>query len=660
MAAKTDYRPDIDGLRAVAVLSVIFYHAGFKLFSGGYVGVDVFFVISGYLITKIILTEIRENNFTLTKFYERRIRRIYPAAFAVMAFVLLISAIIYSASDYINITKSIVSTTFFFSNILFWTESGYFETPSTLKPLLHTWSLSVEEQFYILFPLLLIIFSSLTKFRLRSSIAVIALISFAANIFFTFHYESVAFYFMPLRAWEMLAGSMLVMVDIPQSAKAAHRNILSLAGITLILASVLMFDEETFFPGFAALIPVAGSAIIIYSGMSGRSFIGNILSLKPVVFIGKISYSLYLWHWPLLVIGKYYIIRQLILFDIIIWLTITFAISTLSWKFIENPFRKKSFMETSRVFILATCAMLLTLLVSGTIYANNGFPQRVPPPITSIRNDAEMNKWGNCLVVREVEIPQDLSLCHIGAESQEPTFLLWGDSHARALAPAINKSATDAGINGYISSITSCPPLLGIDRKDQYIGVCSKYNDMVLAYIEARPELDTIILTARWALSANGTRYKIEEGASITQVDLWSKQESANTALFQLGLQRTISKLRELNRNIVIVTGVPEVGYDVPSAYVIASQTGRDINSIIAPTMSEYQERNGVVLSTVNSIVSNNENVWVVNITDAMCDIEKCNVIAEEHLLYRDDDHLSTFGAYYISHLFAPIFNPNN
>ena len=658
MPSKLDYRPDIDGLRAIAVLSVLFYHGGIKLFPGGFVGVDVFFVISGYLITSIIIREIKAGEFTLINFYERRIRRIYPALFTVVAFTLLVSALLFDAMDYANIGKSAISVTFFLSNVLFWTESGYFEAPSILKPLLHAWSLSVEEQFYILFPILMALIARFFKSRFGLTLALIATASLALSVYGINHDASAAFYLMQFRAWELLIGSLLALSALPSQIGITLRNILSATGIIMILASVALYNHETPFPGMAALLPVMGSALIIYSGKGGTSLVGNVLSLRPIVFIGQISYSLNLWHWPLLLFGKYYLIREPTAMDLSIWLLVTFTISTLAWKYVENPFRVKTFLIKPRIFVFAGSVMALSLITSAAIYLHDGFPLRFSPEQEFLgRNDPEWRQWQKCTVARENGAPKSIRLCDMGADSSTPEFFLWGDSHARALAPAINASAAQAGVAGRMTAMTSCPPLLGMDRPDERLGVCLQYEEMVLQYIQAHPELKTIILTARWALSAEGSRYKVEEGASVTLVDVViQNQNDSNAVLFDIGLDRTVAKLIELNRKVVIVSGVPEIGYDVPSSFSIAIRTGRDINNIIAPTFQEYLERNYIVLKTINGLKEKGT-IQVVDPAQALCDDIRCNITADGQPLYLDNSHLSPFGAHYISYLFDRLFD---
>jgi len=263
------YRADIDGLRAIAVLVVIFFHAGIPGFSGGFVGVDVFFVISGFLITSIILKEIKVGKFSVARFYERRIRRIFPALFPVIAFTLVVGAFLFDSNAFHAFGKSITATTLFISNILFWRESGYFDPASITKPLLHTWSLAVEEQFYIFFPLLLIAISRFAKNRYFPWLFVICLFSLLISIYGAYTYQVATFYLVPTRAWELLFGSILALGVIPQLQSDLQRNFFSIIGLGLISYSVLFYTEATLFPGANALVPVMGASCIIYSGLAG-------------------------------------------------------------------------------------------------------------------------------------------------------------------------------------------------------------------------------------------------------------------------------------------------------------------------------------------------------------------------------------------------------
>ena len=424
----------------------------------------------------------------------------------------------------------------------------------------------------------------------------------------------------------------------------------------MILASVFLYSHKIPFPGASALLPTLGTALIVYTGVEMRSLIGNFLSLPPLVFIGKISYSLYLWHWPIIIFGKYYAIREATGMDMLVWVLASFAISTLSWRLIEVPFRSQTFLPKPRIFLLAGSIMTLTFLVSGAIYFNDGIPKRFENAQMAAlaKSDLQWRRWKACSN-EQIKNPEDFFVCDLGTESTDPEFVLWGDSHARALATAVDTSAQKEGVSGRLITLSACPPLLGVDRTD--IKFCYQYNESVIQYIETHPELETVILAGRWALSANGERYKTEEESNVELIDVLSSEQSGtNAQIFEIGINRTVERLIELNRNVVIVMPIPEVGYDVPSSYTIAFRTGRDLNEIIAPTFDEYAQRNQIVNSVLFKMM-NHYDVLLINPAATLCDQSICKVVVDGRPLYRDGNHLSTFGSLLISSLFDSFFS---
>ena len=336
------YRPDIDGLRALAILPVLFFHAGLGLFEGGYVGVDVFFVISGFLITRIIYGEIVAGNFSILKFYERRARRILPALFAVCLFSFVMAWWLFVPLDFKDFSRSLAAAMLFASNILFMDETGYFAAPSEIKPLLHTWSLAVEEQYYIVFPLLLAVAARFFKAYIGMFVILLLATSFVACVWATGYRPVYAFFLSPTRAWELLIGSVLAVGVLPVIDNRQMLNGLSVLGLGLVLGSIFLFSADTSFPGWQAAIPCIGAGLLIYVNGSGETIGARILSFKPFVWSGLISYSLYLWHWPLIVFAKYHSGGELP--SAALWGLIGLSVvaAALSWKFIEQPFRQKT------------------------------------------------------------------------------------------------------------------------------------------------------------------------------------------------------------------------------------------------------------------------------------------------------------------------------
>ncbi|TXH69386.1 MAG: acyltransferase [Thiothrix sp.] len=355
------YRTEIDGLRAVAVLPVIAYHAGFTGFSGGFVGVDIFFVISGYLISSILLDELQNQNFSLLSFYERRIRRILPALFLVLAFTAAVAWWLLLPHELAAFGRSLISVILFASNLLFWQESDYFATESEYIPLLHTWSLAVEEQYYLIFPLLL---AFLWKFGLKAiylSLGVLAVIGLATSEWLWRVDAGANFYLLPSRFWELLLGALAaVYLKNKQVSTGWLAQCLSLVGLALVLGSIFLLNNSLPFPSSYALFPTLGATLIILFA-SPHNLAGQALSLKPLVFVGLISYSAYLWHQPLLVFARMqpYVEANLALMAAMALASLVFA--WLSWRFVESPFRNRQRFTRRQIFLLAGVGSLFFL-----------------------------------------------------------------------------------------------------------------------------------------------------------------------------------------------------------------------------------------------------------------------------------------------------------
>ncbi|MCH6585108.1 MAG: acyltransferase, partial [Proteobacteria bacterium] len=384
-----NYRREIDGLRALAVIPVIFFHAGFQAFSGGFIGVDVFFVISGYLITSIILTEKTSGKFTLTNFYERRARRILPALFFIMLVCLPFSWLWLLPSDLNDFSKSLIVVPIFSSNFLFVNQSGYFDTAIELKPLIHTWSLAVEEQYYLLFP----IFISFLWYKCwpwaARIIFVVALISLIFSNWGAHNYPTATFYLLPTRIWELFIGSLvaLYLFNHNQNLLSERKtsSVLGIVGLLLIVFSIITFDEGTPFPSFYALIPTIGTALIILFS-SQNELVGKWLGNKLFVGLGLISYSAYLWHQPLFAFAR---IRSFSVPTTGLLLSLSLLaifLAYLSWKYVEKPFRDKNKFSQKQIFIFSLLGSLFFIGLGITGNINKGFGQRFTVP-QSIADD---------------------------------------------------------------------------------------------------------------------------------------------------------------------------------------------------------------------------------------------------------------------------------
>jgi len=639
------YRPDIDGLRALAVLAVVFYHSGFDIVSGGYVGVDVFFVISGFLITTIIARELAEGNFSIVVFYERRMRRILPASIVTVAVCLIVGYLVFETEDLGNLAHSTIANSLFLSNIYFYMQTGYFDAAAELKPLLHTWSLSLEEQYYVVTPMLLMVIARFFNQRHLYFVIPIAVLSFVACVVGTSENQSATFYMLTTRGWELLIGSILAIATIPRASSEAAMRLLAIFGLSLILYSMFFFDEQTAFPGAYAALPTIGTAILIYTGYSGGTPVNRALSFKPIVFVGLISYSLYLWHWPIIVFSRYLKGVALSNLENVAMLVAIFAVSVLSWRYVETPFRRKQLLPRKKGLFLASLGATTILIVASLL-------------ATGEVVDMEWRQWRSCENVEE-RLSENRALCVVGETGAEPSFLLWGDSHARAFNSAAKASALRVGLAGYVASKPGCAPLRGIERESQ--PDCSEFNESMLSFVIQDPNIDTVVLAAHWAAFAEGSRYN-DEGAGPSRVlDVLAEQGAPpqdRPALMKTGLSRTIQALRENGRRVILVGPVPEIGHNVPSVNHIARITNRDVNAMIAPTIEEFEARSEKAVSVLTA-VEEELGTPVIWPSRVLCNEKLCIVALEDGTsLYHDDDHLSTDGARYVSEILdSPLSN---
>ena len=371
------YRKEIDGLRAIAVLPVIFFHAGFQGFSGGFIGVDVFFVTSGYLITSIILKEIEDNSFSLLGFYERRVRRILPALFFVMLVCILPAYYFMLPDELIDFGQSLYSTTVFLSNILFWNESGYFESSAGFKPLLHTWSLAVEEQYYLLFPFFMILIKDLKKKYVVSCLFAIFLCSFLIAQWGSIYKATASFYLLPTRGWEIMMGIFAAFILFNRSSenlieKRIYRELLSFFGFLCIILSIIFYNETTPFPSYFTLLPTLGTFLLILFCIP-ETYMGKLFGNRILVKIGLISYSLYLWHHPLFVFSRMNSLTEPTTYDYLFLISISFLLAYFSWSVIEKPFRNRKNFNRSQVFVSSMTIGLLLICIGLGIQEKNGF-----------------------------------------------------------------------------------------------------------------------------------------------------------------------------------------------------------------------------------------------------------------------------------------------
>jgi peptidoglycan/LPS O-acetylase OafA/YrhL len=497
------YRPDLDGLRAVAVLLVVFEHLRTRV-TGGYIGVDVFFVISGYLISSVIISDMTSGSFSLAKFYERRIRRIVPALLVMILVVALLAYRCFVPSEITAFAWSALAAQFSVSNLLFAHQTGYFDAPSTFKPLLHTWSLAVEEQFYLLFPIFLVVVRPRAARRLNAAIWIVVVLSFAVACIWVRRDPTVAFYFAPLRAWELLIGTIVSQRFVPAVHNKVYRNLAAAVGMLLILVPGFVYTGETQFPGLAALPPCLGTALVIWTGETGTSFIHKLLSFRPLVFVGLISYSLYLWHWPILVFQK----TNLLLVDApmgskrvqIAVFGVSFLVAVLSWQLIETPFRKGRFRPGRRsLFVVSGTAFASLGFVAFYMIVTNGISSRFNGEALEV---SRYTSFDPSQAYRE-------KLCHLEPDDKFSTYrpdiclkndsarkhyLLLGDSHGAQLY--LGLSTVFPEINFSQATVAQCRPFVtpAVNAKPD----CLKMLEYVYREYLVHHHVDEVLLAGRW------------------------------------------------------------------------------------------------------------------------------------------------------------------
>jgi peptidoglycan/LPS O-acetylase OafA/YrhL len=633
------YRPEIDGLRAVAVLAVVFGHAGIAGFSGGYVGVDVFFVISGYLITGLIHPEIQSGRFSLIGFYERRARRILPALILLMAATGAAGWLVMTPSDFQSLARSLIATAFFGANLHFWQSIDYFSLDAAFLPLLHTWSLAVEEQYYLLWPLFLMV-AAVSRRLLILGVLFVLVASLGASILLSGFFPKESFYLLPTRAWELMTGAALALGMVPGWRDRRWAEAASLVGIVMILTAVATFDDRTVFPGAAALLPCLGTALIVHSG--GGTGVGRALAARPAVFIGLISYSLYLWHWPILAFLRIgYGVVELPWPVTLIAIAFSFVAAILSWRMVETPFRRRGTLGRRTIFTLsgAGTAAIVAAGIATTI--TEGWPSRLSEQTARIAAGAQdMEPDKDFCVTR---VPPD-RLCRIGAAVKPPTVLLWGDSHAGTVRAAIDRALKSADLGGVLAARVACAPLLGVRRLTPDSRSCSRFNDAVLQMLEAEESpIETVILAARWALNATGERMPGEGGSDVALI-AQTGEAPGNAILVERGLSSLLDRLRLANRRVVLLGGVPEIGWLVPQTLVARLRLG--LHPPAAPELSDVRRRNREA-DAILAKLAERPGVDFVPIAPLLCN-PRCPVLDGDRAVYRDDNHLTVYGAWNI------------
>jgi len=641
-----NYRSDIDGLRTIAVFLVILNHAGFSIFSGGFVGVDVFFVISGFLITTIIYSALQEDKFSMAWFLGRRIKRLMP----VLLFILLVTTIVFTfimlPQDLMKYYRSVIWVVSYVGNFFFWREhGGYFDGGSAEVPLLHTWSLAVEEQYYFIWPLMLML---AWKYLGRKRTIVFSIAGcIAATIFSQWGTEvtiGAAYYLLPTRFFELLVGSSLALgwSYLPKSNQVSS-HLLSLLGLTLIIGSALSLNEHSAFPGYNALYPVMGTALIIYSS---NGIVNKLLSYRPMVYTGNISYSLYLWHWPILVLFRYTAV-ELTLFNQIFAISLTYILSVLSYTYIEQPCRHLKafrFKPIAINYFAAPSAVLVVIALVGIYF--DGYQQRFPNKIIEMElalNSHTSDSRYLCHSSYRQSKALPNNACIFGAKTHSNNnadIFIFGDSHANHLVPFIHTLAKNANVSAQDYTLDRCLPIFDLKWGSNLhkAGLCQNRNELALKHIQSN-SFGYVVLAASWPDTATRRIFTDERVES----------DPLKIQIFNAQFKYTLQQIVASGAVPIVMTDTPTLNGKSPKCTIKKNIFNDELNCDI------QRQENILINQTLIALKETFTELIIIEPHKMMCIENSCKMEINGTPLYRDDDHLNEQGSALLGTLFLKI-----
>lgn len=632
------YRPEVDGLRAIAIIPVILFHAGFQMASGGFAGVDVFFVISGYLITSIILAEKEAGRFTIINFYERRARRILPALFFVMLLCIPMAWLLLAPQEMKDFSQSVTAVALFSSNILFWKESGYFGMAAEMKPLLHTWSLAVEEQYYLLFPLFIMAAWRLGRKWMLISLACIAIFSMILAQWGSISEPTPTYYLLPTRAWELLIGVFVAfyLSDIQEDELSASNNktmlrqLASAAGFLLILYSFIFFSKSTPFPGLYALLPTIGTAFIILFA-DEYTYIGKLLRHKYLVGMGLISYSAYLWHQPLIAFAKHY--NSAHTTGLVYGACIAApALAYFSWKYLEAPFRNKNTTSRKLVFTFSLIGILFFAAVGFAGHHEDGFMElRYGKAASNLFRSAEFSpKRRACNASSENYIKPANACEYFGSNV---TMAVMGDSHAVELAYAFAEKLEPYNIGVKHLSFSACEPNYG--RAD-LTTPCANWTNESMEYLINDRNINTVVVSYRIHMYLFGNHEDVYP-------EMPNEVNGQERELVWRSYVGMLESLKKAGKDVILVLQAPELPMLVEN---LIADSGEHPSKIAGVDRSWWQKRTRYVANRLSEIPTG---VKIIDPADIFCNKNSCFVSNSNFAYYFDDDHLSVVGAEYVA-----------
>lgn len=640
------YRKDIDGLRCLAVMPVLLFHAGFSLFSGGYVGVDIFFVISGFLISQILLQELQEQRFSIVQFYQRRARRILPALFMVIWLTAIAAGLIIPPELFKEFGQSLVSVGVFASNFFFYAETGYFGFAAEKMPLLHTWSLAVEEQFYIFTPPLLFLLYRLGIPLLGVVLLGLSLLSLAwSQYLLAAHQQGHSFFLILPRAWELFAGSLVAIYQLDKKTVAtAQAQWLSLAGFALIMVAIFGYQRDTLFPGLHALVPVLGTVLLISFSRPG-TWVHQLLSLKPLVWIGLISYSLYLVHQPVFALCRFLFIQEpsSVLFAGLIAVSIVLAY--VNYRYVERPFRQVERFSGRFMLTLGAVGCVLTVAIGLVIHLSKGLPQRYGdvPYADSVQPSPKRHQCHS----EGGSVPLDKA-CHLNGQ-QPSNWVVLADSHGVELSFELAKRLQPLHIGLTQYTLSSCPPALLHRLK---MPMCSDWQAQAVERLSRDPSVSTVVLIYRATAFIAGRDIKHypqapdEDRSSEFEFGEDNVSKAQSYQLYWQNYQHLVQQLLAAGKRVIFIDPLPELPLDVRQLiYPRDLLTGSYHLSLSQTTSVElYHQRHQFILQHLATLPAH-PRFYRFSPLPIFCDSRYCAAVRGDKSLYFDDNHPSLYGA---------------
>jgi peptidoglycan/LPS O-acetylase OafA/YrhL len=657
-----NYRSDIDGLRAVAIILVVLFHAGVRGLTGGFVGVDVFFVISGYLITRIIFHEIMEGNFSIIEFYRRRIRRLMPTLVVVLVACAVLGYYSMTPATYKQMLQTLWRSVVFGSNFYFANKGGYFDDPVAEHPLLHTWSLAVEEQFYIVWPFLLL---GIARFKAKRPALVMiggAIAMYMVGIAAVHFNEFRAFFLPTSRAWQLMAGASLALgMPAPRNSRIA--DLASVFGFALVSGAAVLFSSKTTYPGALSAVPTIGAALLIWSSSRQPSLIGRLLSGRSVVYVGLVSYALYLWHWPIFVFFKTVMFRAPSQFEMSCLIALSFCFAVISYHALEMPIRQGRLISKYSTFQVGGVLTAILLVFAAIGIRSAGFDGRYrallsPFLVASVATSSEVLK---CSVGKD-ENDSIGDLCAlVTVANSRSVVLLWGDSHAGSIAPAFVEAAIANSATVLIASKAGCLPLIGVTPKFKYrdrMSSCRNHNARVIERA-AKMGVTDVVLISRWNNYVLGMpRFGDEMANAELHLDDGNTAKHSlvnDRKIIQAGLERTILAINTEQMRAWFVEEVPNAGVLVTNYLSRALINGVALGTVSTFPAFPHFIRAAGVREIVERLPSA-KLLTTINPASELCDSERCAIARLNTAIYADNHHLTVFGARQLVRIVTPVF----